>query len=155
MARKDKSTSNKDTQNQSILREAVANTYLLMTRTQGVHWNVTGPLFYAVHKLTEEHYGELFAAVDELAERLRALGAFAPSGYEAMLDAATQKPAAKASDAEGMIGELADGHEALARSFRSAIETVEESDDAATADLLTQRVDAHEKAAWMLRAHLA
>jgi starvation-inducible DNA-binding protein len=137
-----------------ILIECLSNTYLLMTRTQGVHWNVTGPLFYSIHKLTEDQYGELFAATDELAERLRALGASAPADYSAMMEAATLKPKAGSTTGKAMVGDLVKGHHAIAEALRAAIETVEEASDAATADLLTERVAAHEKAAWMLDAHL-
>lgn len=135
------------------LNATLADTYALYMKTHGFHWNVTGPQFHTLHIMFEEHYREMWAALDEIAERVRALGVFAPSGGKAMAalseieDAGDTPPAA--SD---MVARLVDDHETLIRRARAGLAIAEEAGDAASADLLTVRIQIHEKTAWMLRA---
>lgn len=129
------------------LTEVLAGTYRLVLKSHIYHWNVTGPLFVALHDMTEAHYTDMFTAVDVLAERLRALG------KPALVSLATDGHEADASlAADGMIKDLLSDHEALAARMRALVGTAEAADDPVTADLATARADFHEKAAWMLRA---
>jgi starvation-inducible DNA-binding protein len=136
------------------LEQALSDTYALYTKTHGYHWNVEGPRFSQLHLLFETQYNELWASLDLMAERIRALGHYAPSG-----ESIGGKSAIKADNGvpndEQMIANLAAGNEAVVKSARAALTTAEEAGDQATADLMTQRVAAGEKAAWMLRAHLS
>ncbi len=135
------------------LNGVLADTYVLYQKTHAYHWNVTGPHFVSLHAMFEEHYREMWAALDELAERVRALGEFAPASGKAFLDLASIDSAeARPPAAEQMIKTLLAGHEALVRRARQAISVAAQVDDAASEDLLTQRIQIHEKTAWMLRA---
>lgn len=138
------------------LNGVLADTYVLYQKTHAYHWNVTGPQFPVLHTLFEEQYREMWAALDEIAERVRALGAFAPASGRAFaslasIDSAEEAPP-KAND---MIRNLLDGHETLIRRARAALEIAGEVNDAASEDLLTVRLQTHEKTAWMLRAMTA
>ncbi len=137
------------------LAQAVAETFTLYVKTQGYHWNVVGPNFHSLHEMFEEQYIELRAAADELAERMRALGALAPGSFKEFQELATIKDYEPADDADTMVKNLVADHEALARVLRPLVDVAEEADDAATADLITARLAAHEKTAWMLRATTA
>lgn len=130
------------------LSEALGATYRLMIETHVTHWNIEGPLFYGVHMLTEAQYGELFAATDVLAERMRSLGALTPLGAQELIG----KSEAAKPEARAMIEGLIAGHEGLARQMHDLAETAEEHRDIVTADLATARSGVHEKAAWMLRS---
>lgn len=135
------------------LNGVLADTYVLYQKSHSYHWNVTGPHFVTLHAMFEDHYREMWAALDEIAERVRALGAFAPAGGKAFLDLASIDSAeATPPDAETMIKNLLSGHEALIRRARKALYVADDVDDAASEDLLTQRIQIHEKTAWMLRA---
>ncbi len=134
------------------LNEAVADTYCLLFKTHAYHWNVEGPLFHSIHVLTEAQYGNLFAAADALAERIRALGHLAPAKLSSITKASCVSDKAKLPSAQEMVEDLASDHEAIARRMRKAIEAAEKGNDPVTADLLTSRCAFHEKAAWMLRA---
>ncbi len=137
------------------LGRVTADTYTLYLKTHGYHWNVTGPMFNTLHLMFEEQYNELWMAVDLLAERIRSLGEFAP-GSSADLAALTSiGEAGGVPTAEGMLADLVAGHEAVARSARSALQIADSAGDQPTADLLTQRLQVHEKTAWMLRSMLA
>ena len=136
------------------LRKVLGETYALYFKTHGYHWNVTGPRFKALHKLFMQQYTELWQALDELAERIRALGEFAPASSDELASYATIKPDNGVPDAEDMITNLVRGHEILAQVAKDGVKVAEEGDDAVTADLLTQRAAAAEKSAWMLRASL-
>ncbi len=136
------------------VRAVLGETYALYVKTHGYHWNVTGQRFQALHAQFETQYRELWAALDELAERMRALGVFAPGSTDDLLQDATIKPDNGVPDADAMIANLARGHEAVSRAAKAGIETAEANGDAVTGDLLTQRADASEKTAWMLRASL-
>ena len=134
------------------LRKVLGETYALYFKTHGYHWNVTGPRFKALHELFMEQYTELWQALDELAERIRALGEFAPASSDEIASHATIKPDNGVPDAEDMINNLVRGHETIAKVAREGVDAAEQGDDVVTADLLTQRAAAAEKAAWMLRA---
>lgn len=139
----------------SGLSTALADSYTLYLKTHNFHWNVTGPMFATLHTLFEEHYTELAAAVDELAERIRALGAPSPGSYTDF-QALTNVPEAKGvPDALDMVRQLVEDHETVVRTMRSVFPAADEANDEATADLLTQRLQVHEKTAWMLRSLLA
>jgi starvation-inducible DNA-binding protein len=135
------------------LAKVLADTFQLYARTHGYHWNVTGPEFPQLHAMFEAQYTEMWNALDEIAERIRALGEFAPANA-AMF--AKLSPIASAEenppDARRMVINLLEGHEALIARAREAFTLAEDAGDAASADLLTERLAAHEKTAWMLRA---
>ncbi len=134
------------------LKAAMADTYALYVKTHGYHWNVTGPNFRSLHLMFEEQYNDLWAALDDIAERIRALGAYAPGSTEAILDAATIKPDNGVPDASSMVVNLANGHEMLAATARKTLETAEEAGDDVTEDLMTARRTFSDTAAWMLRS---
>ena len=130
----------------------LADTYLLLVKTQGYHWNVVGPLFVSLHRLTEEQYQNLFEAVDDLAERVRALGFPAPSSITEMIALAEIGEDTGNPTAEQMVENLVSDHEAIVRRLREATVAAEELHDVVTAGMLTDRMQFHEKAVWMLRA---
>lgn len=137
------------------LARLLADTYTLYLTTHNFHWNVSGPMFNSLHAMFMAQYTELWNAVDPIAERIRSLGEPAPGSYAqfARLSSLADAPETLPK-AEAMIRILAEGHEATARSARSLFPVADEAGDQATADLATQRVAVHEKAAWMLRALL-
>ncbi len=139
----------------SGLSKLLADTYTLYLTTHNFHWNVTGPMFNTLHTMFMTQYTELWNAVDPIAERIRALGHFAPGSYQ-QFSKLTSLPdvAATPPKATGMIEILVKGHEAVARTARATFALASEADDQPTADLLTQRLDIHEKTAWMLRSLL-
>ena len=136
------------------LKRLLGETYALYVKTHGYHWNVTGPRFQALHAEFMAQYSELWAALDEIAERIRALGMFAPGSSAEMLEHATIKADNGVPDADAMIANLVRGHEAVARAAREGIEIASQSGDDVTVDLLTQRATIADKTAWMLRASL-
>jgi len=136
------------------LGEALASTYQLYHKTHAYHWNVTGPLFYSVHKLTDEQYQDLAEAVDDIAERIRALGLAAPAGFQNYSNKSVVEDVSGIPTAGEMIRELADDHSRVATSLRDIVEEAEKVDDVYSADLLTARIGVHEEAAWMLNAML-
>ena len=137
------------------LAHVLADTYTLYLKTHNYHWNVTGPMFNTLHLMFEEQYNELWAAVDLLAERIRSLGEFAPGTYAQFADLASIAEADGVPAAEEMIADLVAGHEAVARTARQAFRVADDADDEPTSDMLTQRMQVHEKTAWMLRSMLA
>lgn len=134
------------------LSGVLADTYSLMIKTHGVHWNVEGPMFYAVHNLTETQYNDLFAAADVIAERIRALGQLTAMSPRALLDGSIIGDMTSAPDAGGMCDALAQDHTDVAKRLHKAIDVAGKANDPVTEDLLTARAAFHEKAAWMLRA---
>lgn len=134
------------------LEQALADTYALALKTQNYHWNVEAPTFFGLHKLFEEQYDDAHAAVDDLAERIRALGAFAPGGFRVFQEISGIADAKNGLDARAMIDDLIAGHATLAGTLKAGIEAAEKADDPATADMLTGRLAAHDKHAWMLRS---
>jgi starvation-inducible DNA-binding protein len=137
------------------LSRLLADTYTLYLKTHNYHWNVTGPMFQTLHLMFEGQYNELAMAVDLIAERIRALGAPAPGSYAEFTRLSSIGEDDDQPDAEEMIRRLVAGQEGVARTARSVFPVVETAHDEATADLLTQRLQVHEKTAWMLRSLLA
>jgi starvation-inducible DNA-binding protein len=139
----------------SGLSQLLADTYTLYLTTHNFHWNVTGPMFNTLHLMFMDQYTELWNAVDPIAERIRALGHIAPGSYHDFIKLSSLKDApSKPPKAEIMIKTLVEGHEAVARTARSIFTIVDKAGDEPSADLLTQRIDIHEKTAWMLRSLL-
>ena len=136
------------------LGHLLADTYTLYLKTHNYHWNVTGPMFNTLHLMFETQYTELALAVDLIAERIRALGYPAPGSYAQYAKLSVIKESETVPAAEEMIADLVKGQEAVVRTARGVFPTAEKAADQATADLLTQRMQVHEKAAWMLRAML-
>ncbi len=139
----------------SGLSKLLADSYSLYLKTHNYHWNVEGPLFNTLHLMFEQHYTELATAVDEIAERIRALGVKAPGSYSAFAKLTSIEEANGDETAEEMIRQLVIGQETVARTAREAIKAADAASDEPTADLLTQRMQIHEKNAWMLRSMLA
>ena len=139
----------------SGLSRLLADSYSLYLKTHNYHWNVTGPQFNTLHTMFEEQYTELAAAVDEIAERIRALGIKAPGSYSAFGKLTSIDEGTGDESAEEMIRQLVIGQETVARTAREAFPAAETANDEPTADLLTQRMQIHEKNAWMLRSMLA
>ena len=137
------------------LSKLLADSYTLYLKTHNFHWNVEGPLFNTLHLMFEGHYTELATAVDEIAERIRALGVKAPGSYSAYAALASVSEAEGNESAEEMIRQLVIGQETVVRTAREAFTAAEDANDEPTADLLTQRMQIHEKNAWMLRSMLA
>ena len=137
------------------LSRLLADTYTLYLKTHNYHWNVTGPQFNTLHTMFETQYTELALAVDVIAERLRALGAWAPGSYSDFARLSTVKEATGIPAAEAMVAELAADQATVVRTARALFPTVDAAGDEPTADLLTQRMQVHEKTAWMLRALIA
>ena len=137
------------------LSRLLADSYTLYLKTHNFHWNVTGPMFATLHTLFETQYTELALAVDEIAERIRALGMPAPGSYRQFSELSEVKEAEGVPSAEEMIRQLVDGQETVARTARSVFPLVDAASDEPSADLLTQRMQVHEKNAWMLRSLLA
>jgi starvation-inducible DNA-binding protein len=137
------------------LARVLANTYTLYLKTHNYHWNVTGPQFASLHTMFETQYTELAAAVDTIAERIRALGHVAPGSYAAFGKLSEIKEAPDSPpEAMQMIRELAADNETLVRLAEKANDVAEENDDVASGDMMIERMQVHAKAAWMLRAHL-
>ena len=136
------------------LSRVLADTYVLYGKTHGFHWNVTGPMFNTLHLMFMEQYTELWTALDEIAERIRALGVPAPFGSTLSALASLEDSSSLTPAAMQMVRELVEGHEAVARTARSVFSVADEANDQPSADLLTQRLQIHEKTAWMLRSLL-
>ena len=136
------------------LSRLLADTYTLYLKTHNFHWNVTGPMFQTLHLMFETQYNELALAVDLIAERIRALGFPAPGSYREFANLSTIPEAAGVPSAKEMIEQLVEGQEAVIRTARSVFPPADAANDEPTADLLTQRLQIHEKTAWMLRSLL-
>jgi starvation-inducible DNA-binding protein len=137
------------------LSRLLADTYTLYLKTHNFHWNVTGPMFQTLHLMFETQYNELALAVDLIAERIRALGFPAPGSYAQFAKLSSIKEETSVPDAQTMIRLLVEGQEAVVRTARSVFPVVDRAHDEPTADLLTQRMQTHEKTAWMLRSLLS
>lgn len=146
---------NEDAQVAEALSRVLADTFTLYLKTHNFHWNVIGPMFHTLHLMFEEQYNELWLAGDAIAERIRALGCIAPGSYREFSKLTYLQEAETVLSAKEMIAELLRDHETCARTARWALSVARTAVDAPTEDLLTQRVMAHEKAAWMLRSMLA
>jgi len=136
------------------LSRLLADTYTLYLKTHYFHWNVTGPMFNTLHLMFEAQYTELALAVDLVAERIRSLDVYAPGTYRDFAKLSSINESESVPKAEDMIKELVEGHEAVCRTARSVFPASDAASDEATADLLTQRLQLHEKTAWMLRSLL-
>lgn len=136
------------------LSKLLADTYTLYLKTHNFHWNVTGPMFQTLHLMFEGQYNELALAVDAIAERIRALDFPAPGTYKEYTKLSSIKETEGVPKATEMIRLLVEGQEAVVRTARSIFPIVEKAHDEPTADLLTQRMQIHEKTAWMLRSLL-
>ena len=134
------------------LSALLADTYTLYLKTQGFHWNVTGPMFRNLHLMFEEEYIDLRDAADLLAERILALGHAAPASYAELSRLSSVPDEEGVPEAMAMVRRLVEGHEAVIRTARQVVAQAEEAGDVATADLVTARIEVHEKTAWMLRA---
>ena len=132
----------------------LASSYTLYLKTHNFHWNVTGPMFTTLHTLFETQYQELALAVDEIAERIRALGHVAPGSYAEFAKLTSVKEAVGVPPATEMIRQLTADQQTVAQAARTVIEAAEGAGDQASADLGVRRIEIHEKNAWMLRSHL-
>ena len=136
------------------LGRVLADSTVLYAKTHGFHWNVTGPMFNTLHLMFMEQYTELWTALDAIAERIRALGHIAPFGGRTYSSLSSIPETQGVPQALAMVRELVEGHEAVARTIRSVFAVADAAGDQPTADLLTQRLQIHEKTAWMLRSLL-
>lgn len=140
-----------------LLRQTLADEYVLYTKTRKYHWNVEGPNFHDLHKLFESQYSEIDEVIDAVAERIRSLGLYSPGSFvEFQKDARLKEDSGGQIDAATMVANLLADHEALIRSLREDLETAKDKfGDAGNQDFLTGMLESHEKAAWMLRSMLA
>jgi starvation-inducible DNA-binding protein len=137
------------------LTRVLADTFILYAKTHSFHWNVTGPNFYALHKFFEELYKDLIEGADTIAERIRALGYWAPSSFaEFSALSAVKEETHHIFDASDMVRQLVLDNELLTRRLKEVFDVADTNNDAVTADMITLRMDVHTKAAWMLRSHL-
>ncbi len=139
------------------LSKFLADSYTLYLKTHNFHWNVTGPMFNALHNMFETQYTEQWTALDDIAERIRALGYNAPGSYAEFIKLSSIKEepgATEAPDWREMVRQLVVGNEAVCRTARKALDVADDADDEPTEDLLIQRLQTHEKYAWMLRSLL-
>ena len=147
-----------DEENRESIAEALskvlADSYMLYLKTHNYHWNVTGELFHSLHEQFEGQYTELADAIDEIAERIRALGYRAPGTFKEFNELTSIKEEQEEPEALEMVRRLALGNEQVLRTAREALEPANAAEDEATIDLLTERLHVHSKTAWMLRSHL-
>ncbi len=136
------------------LSQLLADSYTLYLITHNFHWNVTGPQFNSLHAMFMAQYTEQWTALDQIAERIRALGHPAPGTYKEFVALASIKEVEGVPKADAMVRHLVDAQEAVARTARSLFAAVDKANDQPTADLITQRLEVHEKTAWMLRSLL-
>ena len=138
------------------LSKLLADSFTLYLMTHNFHWNVTGPMFNSLHVMFEGQYTEQWTALDEIAERIRSLGFNAPGSYAefAKLSSIREQAGSSAPDWQAMVQQLVEGNEAVCRTARAVLDIADDADDAPTEDLLTQRLNIHEKNAWMLRSLL-
>ncbi len=132
----------------------LADTYALALKTQNYHWNVTGAEFYSLHKLFEGQYESLHDAADELAERIRALGAYAPGGFAEFAKLTNIADAKKGANAKAMLQDLAKSHAAVVKQANKVIKAAESAGDSSTIDMVVGRIEEHDKQAWMLNSSL-
>lgn len=136
------------------LSKLLADTYTLYLKTHNFHWNVEGPMFQTLHLMFMGQYTEMWNALDIIAERIRALGHYAPGTYSEFIRLSSISESKAIPKANKMIEELIQGHEAVIKTARSIFDSAENAKDQTTMDVLTQRLDVHEKTAWMLRSLL-
>jgi starvation-inducible DNA-binding protein len=138
----------------AALAQVLADTFALQIKTQTYHWNVTGPQFHGLHIMFETQYNELFAAVDLLAERIRALGVLVDGGFEPFSKLTKVAGPQAGADARTMVKDLADSHRQVSESAKAALDIADSAGDDVTVDMLTNRREEHGKSAWMLDASL-
>ena len=138
----------------SILKQALADSYALYLKTQNFHWNVVGPHFRSLHLTFEEQYTDLQTAIDVLAERIRALGEKSPGGFKSFQKLTSISDGDEETDAEDMVAILRDDNQTVVRTLKEALQACDKHGDDATADFLTERIQQHEKNAWMLASTL-
>ena len=136
------------------LSKMLADTYAVYLKTHGFHWNVRGPNFSSLHALFMEQYTEMWQAIDTVAERIRALGELAPQGYGAFGNLSSIKDGDPEGDSQSMLQALTADHETVIATCRDALALAQKAEDEASAGIITDRLEAHEKHAWMLRATL-
>ncbi|MFA4892154.1 Dps family protein [Brevundimonas sp.] len=136
------------------LTKVLADSFAVYLKTHGYHWNVRGPEFFSFHNLLEQQYRDIWAALDDIAERIRAVGVLAPQSFSGFGNLTSIKDGDPEKEATAMLKELMHDHETLIATARKALAVAEEAGDEASADLITQRLGAHEKFAWMLRSTL-
>ncbi|AMX02849.1 Dps family protein [Microbulbifer thermotolerans] len=136
----------------SGLKRLLADSYTLYLQTHNFHWNVTGPMFRELHLMFEEQYTELAQAVDDIAERIRTLGAPAPGTYQAFAQLSSIKEVVEIPEAEKMVEILTQGHEQVVKTCREVLKAAQAGGDESTLALVSDRMRVHEKTAWMLRA---
>ncbi|MHC9511809.1 Dps family protein [Kangiella sp. M94] len=136
------------------LARLLADTYTLYLQTHNFHWNVTGPFFQSLHTLFETHYTELAVAVDDIAERIRALGILSPGTYKEFAKLTSIKEVEGNISTEEMLERLVDSHETVVRTAREILPLAQGADDESSVSLISDRLVVHEKTAWMLRSHL-
>lgn len=134
------------------LKAALADTFVLYFKTHSFHWNVEGPHFKQLHDLFMEQYTEFWNATDEIAERIRALGAYAPNAWNEMSKSTKLQETGQTPDAKAMVAMLANDNEAIVGTLKPLLSVAQKHGDEVTADLMIQRITVHEKAAWMLRS---
>ena len=137
------------------LSQVLADSYMLMLKIHNYHWNVTGPKFFMMHKMTEEQYGELFKAIDDLAERVRTLGFLTPATFGEFAKLTTINDGDMELSEDAMIDDLAQSHLTLAMTAKAVALKADDFHDLASADMLTKRIEKHEKHAWLLRSLLS
>ncbi|MDQ8181115.1 DNA starvation/stationary phase protection protein [Pelagicoccus sp. SDUM812005] len=137
------------------LRQVVADSYALLGQLHHCHWNVTGPGFFSLHNAFEAQYTELFAAIDEIAERVRALGSKAPGGLRCLSDMSEIKELGEDASAKEMVSHLHDSHRHVIENLKKVRDTAGDAGDDQTEDLMISRIQVHDKAAWMLGSYLA
>ena len=137
------------------LRLVVADTYALIGQTHICHWNVRGPAFFSLHVAFEEQYTEMFTAVDELAERIRAIGSLAPGGLANLAKMAGIKELKEDASSDEMVEHLSDAHKKLLTDLKTARDVAAEANDSETEDLMIARIQVHQKTLWMLTSFLS
>lgn len=150
--------SKKNSESSSVLLQVLADTFVLYFKTHSAHWNITGAGFFGLHNLLEEQYTDMFTAVDDIAERVRALNSPAPSNLLELVELAKIKPTLpknKARDGSGLIEALLADQEIMIAGLKAALETLDDLDDEASEDIVIQRLRTHEKQVWMLRSTIA
>lgn len=136
------------------LSKVLADSYMVYLKTHNYHWNVTGELFHSLHEMFEEQYTELAAAIDDIAERIRAIGYRAPGSFKEFSEITSIREDTDPPNAKEMVRQLALDNEAILRTARDVLPICEEATDEATIDLIVERLKVHSKTAWMLRSHL-
>ncbi len=139
----------------AALAKVLADTYVLYLKTHNFHWNVEGEKFHALHVMFEEQYRDMWAALDEIAERIRALGEYAPGTYAKLAELASIKENQEIPAAKDMIRELVADHEKMVATLADAVKTAQEVSDEPSAGMLTDRQATHEKQLWMMKSMLA